>query len=97
VNQARVIARSGATITKVRCALYRVPLAEPVSDAKVFSGRQLPLGDVDVLLAHVGTADGLEGIGFSYSKRAGGPALFAHAKQIAPLLVGEDPLDTGRL
>ena len=95
--EARVVTRSGATITKIRCALYRVPLAEPVSDAKVFTGRQLPLGDVDVLVAQVGTSDGLEGIGFAYSKRAGGPALFAHAKQIAPLLVGEDPLDIGRL
>ena len=92
-----MLVRSGATITKIRCALYRVPLAEPVSDAKVIQGRQRPLGDVDVLVAQVATSDGLEGIGFSYSKRAGGPALFAHARQIAPLLVGEDPLDTGRL
>jgi len=97
VTQASVLVRSGATITKIRCALYRVPLAEPVSDAKVIQGRQRPLGDVDVLVAQVATSDGLEGIGFSYSKRAGGPALFAHARQIAPLLVGEDPLDTGRL
>lgn len=92
-----MLVRSGATITKIRCALYRVPLAEPVSDAKVIQGRQRPLGDVDVLVAQVATSDGLEGIGFSYSKRAGGPALFAHARQIAPLLVGEDPLDIGRL
>ncbi len=97
MTEARVITRSGATITKLSCALYRVPLAEPVSDAKVFTGRQQPLGDVDVLVARISTSEGLEGLGFSYSKRAGGPALFAHAKQIAPLLVGEDPLDTGRL
>jgi L-alanine-DL-glutamate epimerase-like enolase superfamily enzyme len=97
VASSRVIARSGATITSLRCALYRVPLAEPVSDAKVFTGRQTPLGDVDVLVARIATSDGLEGLGFSYSKRAGGPALFAHAKQIAPLLMAEDPLDTGRL
>jgi L-alanine-DL-glutamate epimerase-like enolase superfamily enzyme len=84
-------------VTRVRCALYRVPLKEPVSDAKVTTGRQRPLGDVDVVVATIATADGLEGIGFSYSKRAGGPALFAHAKQIAPLLVGEDPLDTSRI
>lgn len=88
---------AGATITGIACALYRVPLAAPVSDAKVFTGRQLPLGDVDVLVAHIDTSDGLQGIGFAYSKRAGGPALFAHAKQIAPLLIGEDPLDTSRL
>src|SRR6266545_1880050 len=67
------------------------------SDATVFTGRQQPLGEVDVLVVRIATSDGLEGIGFSYSKRAGGPALFAHAKQIAPLVVGEDPLDTGRI
>ena len=92
-----VATRAPSTVTRVRCALYRVPLKEPVSDAKVTTGRQRPLGDVDVVVAHVATADGLEGLGFSYSKRAGGPALFAHAKQIAPLLVGEDALDTGRI
>src|SRR5207247_9539904 len=92
-----VATRAPSTVTRVRCALYRVPLKEPVSDAKVHAGRQRPLGDVDVVVVRVATADGTEGLGFSYSKRAGGPALFAHAKQIAPLLVGEDPLDTGRL
>lgn len=97
VSDAGVLVHSGATITKIGCALYRVPLAAPVSDAKVIRGRQRPLGEVDVLVAQVATSEGLEGLGFSYSKRAGGPALFAHASQLAPLLVGEDPLDTGRL
>jgi len=97
VTETAVLVRSGATITKIGCALYRVPLAEPVSDAKVIQGRQRPLGEVDVLIARISTSDGLDGLGFSYSKRAGGPALFAHARQIAPLLVGEDPLDIGRL
>ena len=97
MTETAVLVRSGATITKIGCALYRVPLAEPVSDAKVIQGRQRPLGEVDVLIARISTSDGLDGLGFSYSKRAGGPALFAHARQIAPLLVGEDPLDIGRL
>lgn len=92
-----VATRAPSSVTRVHCALYRVPLTEPVSDAKVATGRQRPLGDVDVLIATITTADGLEGTGFSYSKRAGGPALFAHAKQLAPLLVGEDALDTGRI
>jgi len=92
-----VATRAPSSITRVHCALHRVPLKEPVSDAKVTTGRQRPLGDVDVVIATVTTADDLEGIGFSYSKRAGGPALFAHAKQLAPLLIGEDALDTGRI
>ena len=37
------------------------------------------------------------GLGFSYSKRAGGPAQFAHAREVAPDLIGEDPNDIGRL
>jgi len=36
-------------------------------------------------------------VGFSYSKRAGGPAQFAHAREIAPDLIGEDPSDIARL
>lgn len=90
-------ARSPSAVERVSCALYRVPLREPVSDAKVATGRQRPLGDVDVVVVLIRTAGGGEGIGFSYSKRAGGPALFAHAAQLAPELVGEDALDTGRL
>ncbi len=92
-----VAVRGAARVARVRCGLYRVPLAEPVSDAKVHTGRQAPLGDVDVLVARIATDDGLEGIGFSYSKRAGGPALFAHAQQLAPLLIGEDALAIGRI
>ena len=91
------MARSESKVARVAIDLFRVPLAEPVSDAKVFTGRQQPLGDVDVLVVRLATSDGPAGIGFSYSKRAGGPALFAHAKQIAPNLIGEDPLDIGRI
>ena len=50
-----------------------------------------------MLFAEITTADGHEGLGFSYSKRAGGPGQFAHAKEIAPALIGEDPSDIARL
>lgn len=93
----QTVSASTALITRIRLSLYRVPLAEAVSDAKVATGRQQPLGDVDVLIARITSADGLEGLGFAYSKRAGGPALFAHAQQLAPLLLGEDPLEIGRI
>src|SRR5699024_6179384 len=33
----------------------------------------------------------------SYSKRAGGPAQYAHAKEVAELLIGEDPNDIQKL
>ncbi|MCL4508760.1 MAG: enolase, partial [Chloroflexi bacterium] len=84
-------------IVWVRYAYISVPLAKPASDAKVFTGRQRPLDRVAVLIAEIATREGEYGLGFSYSKRAGGPALYAHAEEIAPELLGEDPSDTGRL
>ena len=56
-----------------------LPLATPISDAKVFTGRQKPMTEVAFLFAEITTEDGHEGVGFSYSKRAGGPGQFAHA------------------
>ena len=84
-------------IARVRVSSCVLPLATPVSDAKVLSGRQKPMTEVVMLFAEVQTADGHEGLGFSYSKRAGGPGQFAHAKEVAPVLIGEDPSDIGRL
>ena len=85
------------SIERLSLALAYVPLKNPTSDAKVFTGRQRPLTQVAMLLAHVWDSDGREGLGFSYSKRAGGPGLFAHAREIGPDLIGEDPSDIGRL
>jgi L-alanine-DL-glutamate epimerase-like enolase superfamily enzyme len=74
-----------------------LPLAAPISDAKVLTNRQQPLTEVAFLFTELGTTDGHAGLGFSYAKRAGGPALYAHAKEIVPLLLGEDPNDIGRV
>ena len=76
------------------CAL---PLATPISDAKVLTGRQKPMTEIAMLFAEVQTASGHEGLGFSYAKRAGGPGQFAHACEIAPALLGEDASDIARL
>jgi L-talarate/galactarate dehydratase len=84
-------------IAWVRVSSCVLPLATPISDAKVLTGRQKPMTEVVMLFAEVQTADGHEGLGFSYAKRAGGPGQFAHAKEVAPVLVGEDPSDIGRL
>lgn len=84
-------------ITRIRLELVDLPLHTPVSDAKVLTGRQRPLSRVAVLVARVGDDGGRTGLGFGYAKRAGGPALHAHATEIAPELVGEDPSDIGRL
>ncbi|MGO4427810.1 enolase, partial [Streptomyces sp. MCAF7] len=84
-------------IQSVRLSLVNLPLHAPISDAKVLTGRQKPLTEIAFLFAEIRTEGGHEGLGFSYSKRAGGPAIYAHAKEIAPELIGEDPSDTGRL
>lgn len=87
----------GSRIEWVKLSSVALPLATPVSDAKVFTGRQRPMTEVIFLFTEIRTADGLEGIGFSYSKRAGGPGQFAHAKEIAGELLGEDANDIARL
>jgi L-talarate/galactarate dehydratase len=84
-------------IERVRLSLVFLPLATPISDAKVLTGRQKPLTEIAFLFAEITTQDGHEGIGFGYSKRAGGPGQYAHAKEIAPALIGEDPNDIARL
>jgi len=84
-------------IAHIRLSSVTLPLANPISDAKVLTGRQKPMTEIAMLFAEVQTADGHQGLGLSYSKRAGGPGQFAHAKEIAPALIGEDPSDIARL
>lgn len=84
-------------IASVTLSSVTLPLPTGVSDAKVLTGRQRPMTEVAFLFAEIVTEEGHEGVGFSYAKRAGGPAQFAHAREVAPDLLGEDPSDIGRL
>lgn len=84
-------------IAWIRIASVFLPLANPISDAKVLTGRQKPMTEIAVLFAEIETRDGHRGLGFSYSKRAGGPGQFAHAEEIAPCLIGENPSDISKL
>jgi L-talarate/galactarate dehydratase len=84
-------------ITWIKLSLIFLPLKAPISDAKVLSGRQKPLTEIAFLFMEIGTEAGHRGIGFSYSKRAGGPGQYVHAKEITPELIGEDPNDIARL
>ena len=85
------------SITHIRISSCYLPLANPISDAKVLTGRQKPMTEIAMLFAEIETRDGHRGLGFSYSKRAGGPGQFAHAREVAPALIGEDPNDIGKL
>ncbi|OON41989.1 mandelate racemase/muconate lactonizing protein [Izhakiella australiensis] len=90
-------AESGDRIEWVNISLAFLPLATPVSDAKVLTGRQKPLTEVAIIFAEIRTRDGFEGVGFSYSKRAGGQGIYAHAVEIADNLLGEDPNDIQKI
>ncbi len=94
---ARTAAEAGDRIAWVKVSLMFLPLATPVSDAKVLTGRQKPLTEIAFIFAQIRTRDGHEGIGFGYSKRAGGPGMYAHARELAPNLIGEDPNDISKI
>ena len=85
------------SIAHIRLSSCYLPLANPISDAKVLTGRQKPMTEIAMLFAEIETRDGHTGLGFSYSKRAGGPGQFAHAREVAPALIGEDPSDIAKL
>ncbi|MFC5730629.1 MULTISPECIES: L-talarate/galactarate dehydratase [Nocardioides] len=74
-----------------------LPLENPVSDAKVLTGRQKPLTETVLLFVEVETEQGHRGMGFSYSKRAGGKAQYAHLKEVAEVALGQDPADIDRI
>ncbi len=85
------------SVTHITLSTATLPLRTPISDAKVFTGRQRPMTEVVFLFAEITTAQGYEGLGFSYSKRAGGPAQYAHAREVAENLLGEDPSDIAKV
>ncbi|WP_277600496.1 hypothetical protein [Actinobaculum sp. 352] len=85
------------SIKNVKLSHVVLPLKNEISDAKVFTGRQKPMTEVNFLFCELETSDGHTGLGFGYSKRAGAPAQFAHANEIADNLIGEDPNDIDRL
>jgi L-talarate/galactarate dehydratase len=84
-------------IERIKLSLSYLPLAQPISDAKVLTGRQKPMTEIAFIFCEIKTRDGLDGLGFGYSKRAGGLGLYAHAKEIAPNLIGQDPSDIAKL
>ncbi|GAA4196413.1 L-talarate/galactarate dehydratase [Microbacterium oryzae] len=84
-------------IRSITLSTLRLPLSVPISDAKVFTGRQKPMTEVAFLIAEIQTEQGFSGHGFSYSKRAGGAAQYAHAKEVADAAIGEDPNDIQKL
>jgi L-alanine-DL-glutamate epimerase-like enolase superfamily enzyme len=66
---------------------YRVPLPEVLSDAT--HGR---LEHFELVTVRLGTADGAEGLGYTYTVGTGGAAIAALLRRdLAPVLLGSDP------
>ncbi|WP_280517801.1 L-talarate/galactarate dehydratase [Falsirhodobacter halotolerans] len=84
-------------VVGIRLSRVTLPLHSAISDAKVLAGRQKPMTEIAFLFCELKTEQGFEGVGYSYSKRAGGRGQYAHACEIADALLGEDPSDIARL
>lgn len=87
---------SRETVSWIGLHAVALPLKTPISDAKVLTGRQTPMTEIAILFCEIESSGGHRGLGFSYAKRAGGPGQFAHAREIAPALIGEDPSDIAK-
>ncbi len=84
-------------ITRLESHLLRLPLSRPIrlGDDGSRRGR---LDQIFMLIVHLDTDAGHRGLGFAYTVEGGGRALKALADEdLAPLMVGEDPLDHERL
>ena len=78
-----------STITSIELDLYRLPLSEPMGDAK--HGVHT---DFEVVTATVTTADGHSGTGYTYTGGRGGNAILALLEHdLAPMLLGRDAGD----
>src|SRR5712692_12106677 len=76
-------------ITRLESNLLRLPLERPITSAVDY---------VFLLLVELDTDAGLRGLGFAWAIHGGGRALLAVAEDdLAPLIIGEDPLDHERL
>jgi len=86
-------------ISQVKVDLLRLPLARPralpLSDA-VDAGVPVP-DSLTVLLVHLATDAGLTGLGFGYSMAPGRTLRAAVEDNLAPLVVGADPLEHERI
>jgi L-alanine-DL-glutamate epimerase-like enolase superfamily enzyme len=76
-------------ITRLHSHLLRVPLQRPITPT---------VDHVFLLLVQLDTDAGLRGLGFAWAIHGGGRAMLAVAEDdLAPLVIGEDPLDHERL
>jgi L-alanine-DL-glutamate epimerase-like enolase superfamily enzyme len=83
-------------ITQVDGQLLKLPLTRPITPPGDHRGAHLDY--VFLLVVYVDTDAGHRGLGFAYALQGGGRALKAVLDDdLAPIVVGEDPLDHERL
>ncbi|GAB4225663.1 MAG: mandelate racemase/muconate lactonizing enzyme family protein [Kiloniellaceae bacterium] len=76
----------GSTIRAVECALFAIPLAETLSDARHGDHTHFEL-----ITVRVACDDGREGTGYCYTGGRGGQAVHAVVvHDLAPVLIGQD-------
>ncbi|MBY0527808.1 MAG: mandelate racemase/muconate lactonizing enzyme family protein [Gemmataceae bacterium] len=84
-------------ITQLESQVLRLPLTRPIS-APRDNERGGRIDHVFLLVVHLDTDTGHRGLGFAYTMQGGARAMKAIADDdLAPVLVGEDPLDHERL
>lgn len=84
-------------ITKVDCALLRVPLGRPIAGASARPGLKA-FTTWDLISVIVTTRSGLTGWGFTYELRAGGETTLAALRHdLIPLVLGADCFATEQL
>ena len=83
-------------ITRLDSQILRIPLERPITPPNDHRGGRLD--HVFVLIVHLATDAGHTGLGYAWTIQGGGRALkVVTDDDLAPLLVGEDPLDHERL
>src|SRR5436309_12914454 len=76
-------------ITRFDSHLLRLPLQRPITPA---------VDHIFLLLVQLDTEDGHRGLGFAWAIHGGGRAMLAITEDdLAPLVIGENPLDHERL
>src|SRR5262245_40378635 len=84
-------------ITKVESHLLHLPLDRPVTSPKL-NDRWGKVDHVYLLIVFLDTDSGQRGLGYAFAFQGGGRAMKVIADDdLAPLLIGEDPLDHERL
>jgi L-alanine-DL-glutamate epimerase-like enolase superfamily enzyme len=84
-------------ITQLESQLLRLPLTRPVT-APAEGERGGRLDHIFLLIVYLDTDAGHRGLGFAYALQGGGRALKVIAEDdLAPVVIGEDPLDHERL